>query len=81
MLYILFAIVTFAMACLWAAGAFESFRAAITGTEDRTSKSTGPYGTPIDPKAFGSRFSSVGYGIICLVVALLGFMYVFNIRW
>jgi hypothetical protein len=81
MLHLLFAIVTLAIACLWAAGAFESFRAAITGTEDRTSKATGPYDSPIDPKAVGTRFSSIMYGIICLGVALLGFMYVFHPRW
>jgi hypothetical protein len=79
-MHFLFAIVAFATACLWAAGAFESFRAAITGTEDRTSATTGPYGSPIDPKALRTRLAGLGYAIVCLVVALVGFMYVFNIR-
>jgi hypothetical protein len=71
-------VVTLAFACLWAAGAFESFRAAITGTEDRTSKNTETFSDePIDPKALRTRLASVGYGIVCLVVALVGLMYVF----
>jgi hypothetical protein len=65
MWHILIGIWILLLTCLWAAGAFESFRATITGTEDRTSK-------PMeDPKAVSTRlwgmayWSNVALGALC----------------